>query len=199
MKHYGHIDLNSNQLQNAVLPSDSNFPAVPVPGMLVFKNKKLYICTHIGDNLPVWVPMTQEINTHIHTQSVAATAWTIPHGLNTSTAFVQVYDENGVTMFPDYVDDSVFNQVTVMFSAPQAGKAVIMLGQTSGSPRTMIAYTASFTNSTTWVVNHGLGYYPEINVYVGSDMVQPQSIVNDSLNQTTITFSTPQTGEVRCI
>ena len=199
MKHYGNIDLNRNQLQNAVLPMDNNFPAQPLPGMLVFKNKKVFICTHMADGLPVWVPMTQEIDTHIHTQTEASTAWVITHGLNTATSFVQIYDENGLTIFPDYIDDSIFNQVTVMFSAAQMGKAVIMLGSTSGAPRSLVSFTQSFTAANTWVVNHGLGYYPEINVYVGGNMVQPVSVVNDSTTQTTITFSGPVAGEVRCV
>ena len=199
MKHYGNIDLNFNLLQNAVLPADSDFPANPVAGTILFKNKKMYICTEIAADLPVWVPLTQELNTHVHTQSSAATAWTITHNLNTATAFVQIYDTNGQMLFPDYIDDSVFNQVTVMFSSAQAGKAVVMLGSTSGSPRSLVAFSDTFTNSNVWVVTHGLGYFPEISVYVAGNLVQPVSIVNDSTTQTTITFSSSQTGEVRCV
>ena len=199
MKHYGDIDLNQNLLKNAVIPTDTQFPTVPVVGQLVFMNKKLYICTQIESNLPAWVPLTQEIDSYVFTQTTAETAWTITHNLNAATVFVQVYDTNGLMLIPDYVDTSVFNQVTVMFSAAQAGKAVVMLGSLSGAPKDIIAYTASFTNSATWVVTHGLGYYPDISVYVGGEMVQPVSIVNDSTTQATITFSSPETGTVRCV
>lgn len=199
MKHYGNIDLNRNLLQNAVLPTDINFPDSPLPGMLVFKGKKMYICTEIAANLPVWVPMTQEIDSYVYTQASAATAWTITHNLNTAAAFVQVYDENGMMLMPDYIDTSVFNQVTVMFSSAQAGKAIVMLGSQDGAKRDVVAYTQSFTNETVWVVPHGLGYYPEISVYVGGKLVQPQSIVNDSTMQTTVTFSSPESGSVRCV
>ena len=199
MKHYGDIDLNQNQLMNAVIPTSTGFPAVPVVGQLVFMNKKLYICTEIQSGLPAWVPMTQEIDSFVYQQSSAATAWTINHNLNAATVFVQVYDNNGHMLIPDYIDVSVFNQVTVMFSAAQAGTAVIMLGSLSGSPKEVIAYTNSYTNLSVWVVNHNLGYYPEINCYVGGELVQPLSIVNNSTSQATVTFSNPETGTVRCV
>lgn len=199
MKYYGDIDLNQNQLMNAVVSTSTGFPTVPVVGQLVFMNKKLYICTEIQSGLPAWVPMTQEIDSFVFQQASAETAWTIVHNLNTAAAFVQVYDTNGLMLIPDYVDTSVFNQVTVMFSAAQAGTAVIMMGSLSGAPKDIIAFTASFTNSDTWVVNHNLGYYPEINVYVGGELVQPLSIVNNSTTQATITFSAAETGTVRCV
>lgn len=199
MKYYGDIDLNFNQLISAVLPTDLDFPATPVAGMLLFKNKKVYICAEIVSGLPVWIPMTQEIDSYIHTQTSADTAWTIPHNMNVATVFVQVYDTNGLMLIPDYVDTSVFNTVTVMFSAAQAGKAIVMLGSLSGAPKDIIAFTADFTNETVWVVNHGLGYFPEINCYVGGELVQPVSIVNNSTTQATVTFSSPETGTVRCV
>lgn len=199
MKHYGHIDLNRNLLQNAVLPTDSNFPATPIPGMLVFKNKKMYICTEIAAGLPVWVPMTQEIDSFIYTQAAGATAWVIPHNLNTASVFVQVYDAAGLMILPDYIDASVFNQVTVMFSSTQIGKAVVMTGSQTGSPRALVAYTQAYVDQAVWVVPHGLGYYPEMSVYIGGQMVQPMSIVNDSTTQATITFSTAHSGLVRCV
>lgn len=199
MKYYGDVDLNQNKLMNAVIPTDTNFPAVPVVGQLVFKNKKLYICTEIQAGLPAWIPMTQEIDSYVFTQSSPQTAWTITHNLNAGTVFVQVYDTNGLMLIPDFIDTSVFNQVTVMFSAAQTGKAVVMMGSLSGAPKDVIAYTAPFTNSTTWVVNHNLGYYPDISVYVGGEMVQPVSIVNNSTSQATITFSSPESGTVRCV
>lgn len=199
MKHYGNIDLNRNLLQNAVLPTDTNFPTNPLPGMIIFKNKKMYFCAEIAGGLPVWVPMTQEIDSVIHDQTVANTAWTITHNLNSSNVFVQIYDQDNRWILPDYIDVSVFNQVTVMFSAAQAGKAVIMLGSMNGAAKDMIAFSQAFTNSDTWVIAHGLGYNPEIAVYIGGQQVQPTSITHDSTLQTTIVFSSPQTGTVRCI
>lgn len=199
MKHYGNIDLNRNLLQNAVLPSDTNFPASPLPGMIVFKNKKVYICAEIATGLPVWVPMTQEIDSYLHTQSSAQTAWTIVHNLNTASAMVQVFDESSRVIFPDYIDTSIFNQVTIMFSSAQAGKAIVMLGSVTGTPKAVIAYSQSFTNEAVWVVAHGLGYNPEIAVYIGGELIQPTSIVHNSVLQTTISFDNPQSGVVRCI
>lgn len=198
MKYYGNIDLNGNMLQNAVLPSENEFPE-PHPGALCFRRKKVYVCADIVNGLPVWVPMTQEIDSYIHTQVEAATNWTINHGLNTAIANVQVFDEANKAILPSEIDASVFNQVTITFSAAQAGRAVITLGDLFGAPKSVVAYTQDFVNASTWIVPHGLGYFPDVGVYVGGQMVQPASIVNDSTTQCTITFSAPQSGTVRCI
>lgn len=199
MKFFGHIDLNGNQIINASLQAQDEFPAGAKAGDLCFRRKRVYICADIESGMPVWVPMTQEIDTYVHTQQSAATTWTINHGLNTAVANITIYDENNKMIFADEVDASVFNQLVITFGTAQAGRAVVTLGDLYGAPKDVIAYTESFSNLSTWVVMHGLGYFPDVGIYIGGQMVQPQSIVNDSTTQCTITFSAPQSGSVRCI
>ena len=199
MKFYGDIDLSYNTLRNAVVEAVDGFPPIPLPGQIVFKNKVLYVCAEISDNLPVWIPMSGEIDAIIHAQTEAASTWTITHNLNSSTVFVQIFDTGNRMVIPEDVDTSQLNVATITFATPQAGRGVVMLGSLSGLPKETVLYTQSFTNLATWVVNHGLGYNPVVKVYVDNYEVQPTSIVHDSTTQATVTFSIPRSGYVRCV
>lgn len=199
MDFHGGINMRDNKMSNMVMAIDTNFPATPQPGRLVFKDRILYICTAVEDDLPVWVPMTQTLQMHKHLQLTNALEWTVSHGLNTGSVFVQVYDEDGKWVIPDSINTSVFNQVTVGFSTPIKGHAVVMRGSTEGSPQPLVAYEQSFNNLDTWVVSHGLGYNPIIRVIIGNNEVQPQNITYDNTMQATLTFASPKTGSVRCI
>jgi hypothetical protein len=195
---YGDVNLNSNLLSNFLLPTETDFPAIPKAGRMLFKNKKLYFCVEVANGLPVWIPLSGEINMYVHSQSTPSDSWVINHGLGIATVMIQVLDEQNHQIVPDYVACDEQNAAHVTFSTPQTGKAIVVAGSLSGSPKAPIAYTQEFTNSTTWVVNHGLGYNPEISVFIGGNMVQPLSIVHNSLVQATVTFTAPQSGYVRC-
>jgi hypothetical protein len=196
---HGDLDLRQNGLRNAVLPPELNFPAVPKPGLLVFKDKVLYICTDTVDGLPVWVPMTKPLQMVRFTQATPQIEWQITHGLNMNTVFVQVYDDQGKWVIPDSISVVSDTQVVVGFNTPIAGTAVVMRGETEGAPNTVLAFDQAFTNLSSWVVNHQLGYNPIVRVIIGTNEVQPQSIVYNSTMQLTVTFSSPQTGSVRCV
>ena len=195
---YGDVNLKSNTLSNFILAAETDFPAIPQAGRMLFKNKKLYFCVEVANGLPVWIPLSGEINMYVHSQTTASDNWVINHGLGIATVMVQVLDDQNRTILPDYVSCDEVNTAYVSFSTPQTGKAIVVAGSLSGSPKAPIAYTQEFTNSTTWVVTHGLGYNPEISVFIGGNMVQPLSIVHNSMVQATVTFSTPQSGYVRC-
>ena len=198
MKSLGNIDLQNNLLMNTVLEQVENFPASPKVGHFIFKSQRVMICIALSDGLPIWAPLTAALNTHIHEQGTAASTWTINHQLNTSVVLAQVIDNNGKHIIPDEITCN-FNQTVITFYEQVAGKAVLMIGEEEGNSRNDTNFEASFTNSDTWVVNHVLGYEPIIRVFVGNQEVQPASITHDSLNQATITFSSPQTGYVRCV
>lgn len=198
MKSLGNIDLQDNMLLNPVLKQVENFPEVPKVGHFIFKGQRVMICIEVADGLPVWAPLTAPLNTHIHDQPVASNTWTIPHKLNTSHVIAQVVGTDGKHVIPDEVQCN-FNETIITFATNQAGRAVLMIGNEDGSPRDNYAFEQDFTDSNTWTVNHMLGYNPLIRVFVGNQEVQPASITHNDLNTTTVTFSTPQTGYVRCV
>jgi hypothetical protein len=196
---HGNMNMRENALQNVVFAIDTNFPADPKPGRFVFKDGVAYLCTEFENGLPVWVPITKARNMVVHKQEVPALEWTIAHGLNINTVFTQVYDENGQWILPDSINNSVMNQTTVGFSIPMVGTAILMRGETEGAVQALIAHEQSFVNQSVWVVTHGLGHDPIIRVIIGGKEVQPASIVYDNTMQATVTFSSPQSGSVRCI
>lgn len=198
MKSLGNLDLQNNMLLNPVLKQVENFPETPKVGHFIFKGQRVMICIEVADGLPVWAPLTAPLNTHIHDQPVASNTWTIAHNLNTSHVIAQVVGTDGKHVIPDEVQCN-FNETIITFATNQAGRAVLMIGNEDGAPRDNYSFEQDFTESDTWVVSHMLGYNPLIRVFVGNQEVQPASITHNDLNTATVTFSTPQSGYVRCV
>ena len=201
MKSYGHVNMLQNQVQNMALEMVSNFPATPVVGQLVFKEKILYICAEIAAGLPAWIPLTNEINTYIHAQGTTASTWTVNHGLNTTTPTVQVYQASDNKMvIPGDIQITSNNQVVISFGVAVDGRAVVMIGNEDGNSRPAVAFTFNQTSpSATWTINHNLGYSPIVRVFVGTEEVQPNSISFPTMNTTVIGFLQPYVGVAQCI
>lgn len=202
MKSYGHINLQQNQMQQVAFEMETNFPSIPVAGRLVFKDKVLYICTEIAVGVPVWIPLTSELNTFIHVENSPSAVWTITHNLNLGTPLVQVYDQASSTMvIPNAIDVIDSNKVRITFGTAIAGRVIVMGGILSDAQaRPFYGYEHTQTTlSNRWTVHHGLGYYPEVRVFVGTSEIVPLNITHPSLFDTVIEFSTPQTGTVRFV
>lgn len=200
MKFFGHANLQQNELQNAVLPIESAFPVSPKVGQIAFVNSTVYICVSLANSLPVWVPMTREITAFTHNQNTDSATWLINHGLNTTSVQVQVFDTSSRVVIPDEVEVLTPDLVQVTLNVPAQGRAVVLTGHFDGNVKPTYSYTHYQTNaSTSWVINHGLGYNPILRVFIGNQEVQPSSITHDSVNQVTITFSTAQVGYARLI
>jgi len=200
MKSFGNINMQQNELQEVALSVESYFPSLPVPGRLVFWQKRLYICVSIDGGLPVWVPLTKEVESFEFTQTVAAKEWVINHNLHTTLPTVQVYGADQRLVIPDEIEIISDDQVKVYFGAPVSGRAAVLIGATMGTPRPMYSYEHAQTNpSATWVIPHNLGYHPVVRIFIGNEEVQPQSIVHDSNFQVTVTFTQPYVGNARLI
>jgi hypothetical protein len=199
MEVHGNINMMGNKLVQAGFAMETNFPSNPTPGAVCFKDAVLYFCASIAGNLPVWVPLTKTLEMIRFDIAVPALEWTLVHNLNTNAPFVQVYDHNGLWIIPDYINISVDGRVTVGFSTPTSGLAILQRGATEGLAPEVLAYTQNFVAQTVWVVPHNLGRNPLVRVIVNGQEVQPQSIVFDSTTQLTVTFSSAQTGTVRCV
>lgn len=199
MRHLGNIDLTKNQLQNAALQTLTTFPTTPVVGQLAFVNSIVFICVTAG-SLPVWVPLTREITAYTHTQEAASVLWNVTHSLNTTSVNVQVFDGNNKVVLPSEVTTTGPNTLTIDFGSTQAGRAVVVTGHFDGNVKPTYAYTHyQSVADTSWSITHNLGYNPIIRVFIGTNEVQPSTIVHNSTNQVTVTFSTPQVGYVRMI
>lgn len=200
MRHFGNVNLQQNQLQNAVLPLAQSFPTTPKVGQIAFVNKIVYICVQDVPAPAVWIPLTREITVYTHDQSVSSDTWTVNHNLNTTSVNVQVYGTNNKLLIPDEVEILNPNQISITFSDSIQGKAVVVSGHLDGNTKPTYAYTFYQTDSSsTWTINHNLGYNPIVRVFIGTSEVQPASITHPSINQSIVTFSSPQVGYARLI
>lgn len=200
MKFYGHANLQQNQLQQAVIPIEEAFPAAPKVGRLAFVNSILYICVAVEDSLPVWVPLTRELTLYTHSQAALSNTWSIIHNLNTVSVQVQVFDGADRVMIPDQITVTGPNTVSVTFSTPIVGRAIVLTGHNDGSIKATYSYTHYQTvASSSWVVMHNLGREPITRVFIGNQEVQPQSITHNSLNQLTIAFAQPYSGIAKLV
>jgi hypothetical protein len=200
MKSYGNINFQQNLAQQLAFEVESGFPSTPVVGRILFTNKRLYICIDLGSGTPVWIPLTNEVNTYTFQQGSASATWNINHNLATTNPMVQIYDSTPRMLIPDQVTIVDSNNITVTFGSPMIGTAVIMYGDIDGAPKSQYAYTFYQTNlNTTWTVNHNLGYNPIVRVFVGTEEVQPATVSFPTINQVVITFATAQIGVARLI
>lgn len=129
MKFNGNINLQYNKIKEMVVQSEENFPTIPVVGRVAFVKHKLYMCVALNATVPVWVPLTNKIDTFIHAQDSLSSVWTITHNLNTTIATLQIYDSTGSMIIPDSVRPISNNAMEVLLSTPITGKAVVLFGQ----------------------------------------------------------------------
>lgn len=189
------------------LQEDLEFPAADETekGRILFLNKRVWIAAEVVSGVVSWIPLTNEIDGYVHIQESDSATWTITHNLNTGVPIVQVYDETHTMVIPDSVDPQDNNVVEISFGAAMSGSAVILAGNAGsgtargGSEGLQYAYEQEFTGATSVTLNHALGYNPIVRVFVGNQEIQPQSVIHDSILQTTITFSSAQTGIARLI
>jgi len=200
MKFYGNANLQQNELQQAVVPIENQFPVGAKVGRLAFVNSILYICVSIANSLPVWVPMTRELTMFTFSQDTESDTWSIAHSLNTTPVQVQVFDDQGRVLIPDEITVVDANNVSVTFGTAITGRAVVLTGHTDGVVRPTYSFTYYQSSaSATWDVVHNLGYHPIARVFVGNAEVQPQSIQHVSNNEMIITFSQPYAGLVKLV
>lgn len=196
MQFHGNIDLLDNEIRSAVMQAEGDFPANPKTGRIIFKNKRVLICVEITAGLPVWVPLTNELNTYIHNQVTPATTWSVIHNLNTEYPVFTVYDDNDEAIIPEkYVPTNASSGILYFSGIATEGRAAFVFGADTGTVSSVPAYEHNqTTTNTAWVITHNLGYNPVVRVFIGSQEVQPASINHNSTAQLTITFSVTQVG-----
>lgn len=89
-------------------------------------------------------------DSYIHTQSSAATTWTINHNLNQQYSNITVYDGSDQVVLPSTITATNANTTTVTFPTAQSGYAVIGTGGNSSDSITqgIFAQTGSYYSTT---------------------------------------------------
>ena len=200
MRSYGHLNMQQNELQQAVLQVEQNFPATPVQGRIVFKDSIVYICIDIAQGTPVWIPLTNEIDSYTHVQSGSANTWYVTHNLNTTLPSVQIYGADQRVVYPDDIAIVDNNTCVITFGTPITGRAIILSGCTTGTSKQTDGFEyIQTTPSSVWVIQHNLGYQPIVRIFVGNQEIFPTSITFDSFFQLTVTFDQAYVGIARLI
>lgn len=201
MDMYGSLDFSKSvgKLIRPSLDISSGLPLDGRSGEFCFAHNRGWLCVGVGsNNLPAWIPITQEISMYQHAQPDTALEWTINHGLQASLVTVQIFDLNGKQIGADEIDCSLYNVTTIRFSSPQAGFALVQLGTRVGEPKLQVAYSQNFQYLSTWTVTHGLGRTPTIDCVIDNHVVAPLDITYPNANTAVVTWSSPQTGYVLC-
>ena len=126
---------------------------------------------------------------------------TIVHSFNSKNVSVNVYDENDILIIPQQVTLLDNNNVKIDFGGNTTGFAVLAKGGhlVSGSvpvPQ-LSTVTDSFTSSTSHTVTHNFNTKDVIvSVYEGDDLIIPDSITTDDVDNVTVTFPEAVTGRV---
>lgn len=199
MRVMSNLDLEQGGVKSFCFGDQADYPLLPKAGSCILKDKRLMLCVEVGD-LPIWIPITQEMGMYTHTQSSELSRWTISHGLNVGRPIIQCFDAEGDVVNPSNIRCVDANSVEVTMPLPMTGVAVVIAGTSDGLPHIDVGFSMDITEAAlTWVIPHSLGYVPGIRVYVNNHEVQPASITHDGTSSSTITFSTPQKGRVVCI
>jgi len=151
-----------------------------------------------------------------------ATSASISHNLDSLNVITQVFDSNNNVIVPSNIRNVNANQTLITFGTARSGKAVIAKAghivsgtaavsssyadtAVSASFATTASYaanagssivTGSFTNVTSSIVTHNHNTKAVlVQVWDNNDyVIQPSSIRANSLDQVTVTFSTPESG-----
>ena len=136
------------------------------------------------------------------TVTVAATTWSLNHGMNERYPSITVFDSDGYVVIPTGVRAIDTNNIEVYFSQAQTGTVIATLGGVGATGASGIGgYTQTYTSATTWSVAHNLDMdYPGITVWDSNrKVVIPTDIVSIDSNNLQIYFSIPQAGEVHIV
>lgn len=100
----------------------------------------------------------------------------------TTTSYIVTINNEDIIM---QVSETSFGTVSIMGGVPGPP------GQSSG-----INFTQS-TPSSTWTINHNLGYRPSIDLFTVGGVIMLGEVVHISLNQIVVNFTEPVAGFAR--
>ncbi len=130
MKIYGNMNFNLNHALGFVIePYDGSsqpFPSDAKIGRIIFRTDNLQVYVCISTNPVVWQPIIKVANSYVHEQTENNANWIIVHDLATTNVLVHIYDNNNQSIIPDSITINSDTQVTVGFSQPISGKALVI-------------------------------------------------------------------------
>ena len=149
----------------------------------------------------MWLPISQEL-LYAKETFVDQQDWVFVHNLKTSPV-VQCFDTQGNKVEPQFTRLRDNNTVLLHFANAMSGIAVAVAGNPFGTPQADYTYTTDFTDVSQVTVVHGLGYNPEVSIWVKTDtggMALVAPVINwiDN-NSFSFQLNSPRSGTVYCV
>ena len=141
-------------------------------------------------------PPGASYNTTINSPAIS-TPYSVTHNLNTTFPIVQLWDAVNGQLLDAEVTMVDANHVTVTFlTQPLHAVGVVVAAGTPGGGAAAQTYQYSqAVASGVWTITHNLGYYPNVAVVDSAGtQIFPGSMVYNSVNQVTLTFSSAVGG-----
>ncbi len=113
----------------------ADFPVDPKPRTIVVKQGQAYMYTELvsGSGYFTWQPIGVKYASHLHTQGVESTSWTVSHGFNSTDFAYFVYDNSHRLVIANIeIIDS--NTARILLSQAMAGTAVFFSVQYVNAP-----------------------------------------------------------------
>jgi hypothetical protein len=131
MKFYGDLDLNYSKLQEMLVDSQNGLPEPAKAGMVTHdvSDNVLYFCSKIDSSgNPVWIPLSNEIDYQVFTQSSASNVWTISHPsfILSSKSAVRVFNTSHSSVTPVSVDCSNPYTTVITLDTSMIGTAILL-------------------------------------------------------------------------
>lgn len=203
MRFMGDIDLLGNRLLTPSIEGEPSRPTTGVRlGRLCFSGGVLAIAVEVASGVPtVWVPLTNEVTTHVHEQADPSDRWVVEHGLATEAVIATAYDGSGAEFVPDAVRVLGPNALEVVTSGPVSGRALVIAssGTGDGLRATPSKRHVQSVPSDVWTIRHRLGEDPVVQVISGGKVVIPAYVRHLDPSTVEIGFDSPATGEARCV
>jgi hypothetical protein len=198
---HGNLDVQQNKILSSGVKEEASLPVEGFKkGRIAFVNKVLQVCVSILGT-PIWVPLTNTLNSFTYENNDGAMEWNITHNLATESFIHSIFDEYGENILPDSVKIIDANNVKVTFNRNQKGVCLIVASSALGSGFKSLS-SKEFTQNApleVWTIHHRLGVYPIVDVFVNNRTFIPEYVKHLDKHSVEIGFSEPTSGVARFI
>jgi hypothetical protein len=118
---HGDLRLGGSLVMNQSL---TGFPDSPRAGEMVVKDGIPYFWTQIAVGFYSWMPMSVKQSSHVHSQGVASSQWTISHNLGVTDYGIFIYDQDHSLVIANSTTIDA-NTIRVDLYEPITGTAVV--------------------------------------------------------------------------
>lgn len=129
MKVLGNVDILG--FASGAFKEYADFPQDPKVGTWAVIHGSVMTCMEVAE-APVWLPLTEARNTHIHTQDTPNATWMVEHKLGSENVLIQCFDSSNNVIVPSSIRTVDEDVTEVVMPDIFVGKAIVMYGLETG-------------------------------------------------------------------